>query len=378
MPGWMRLLTRTVGHQFEEAKTLGRESRQLLHSMEDALECLVPRGWSPFNMPTATVDRAVQLVRDDKGAQADELLAAQWDGWRIGRICSRVDSMGAGHRQRDYEALFHQRARLLKLACDHHLEGRYDASIPIVHSQMEGLVMDVRPGKKFFTKGSRKADLVDPRTLIGIEACLASLQAIYGEDVSQTQTLGSLSRHGIAHGRELAYDTLTNSAKSWSVLDALVEWARPLADEVALQRRLEQQAANAGSQERDQEGRRIDDREFPETRDCLRRLHTASMGWWDRQERFRDDLVTAVFSTSDFANRGLPENHGIRAAVSDDGQLVWHWRTTVSGWVLGLCTGRVGDSFGEWQYSAADGPAGSPMAFPGDWGALFETLPDWT
>lgn len=378
MPGWMRFLTSTVGRQFQEAKQLGRESQRLVSSMEEALECLVPRGWAPFNMPTATVDQAVVLVRAGQAEQADELLAAEWDGWRIGRICARVSTMGAGHRQRDYEELFHQRARLLKLAREHHLQGRFDASIPIVHAQMEGIVMDVGDGKKFFTKGHRKADLVDPAKLIGIEACLSTLQVVYGEDVPQTQAKGSLSRHGIAHGRELAYDTEVNSAKNWSVLDALVEWAQPLADGVASQRRMEQQHANAGSQERDLEGRQIDDREFPETRDCLWRLHTASMGWWDRHQRFRGDLVGGVFSPSDFVKKGLPHDHGIHSAVTDDGQLVWHWRRTVSGWVLGICTGRNGDKFCEWQYAAADDPPGSPLEFPEEWGTLFQTLPDWT
>lgn len=75
--------------------------------------------------------------------------------------------------------------------------------------------------------------MIDPVQLVGVEACLATLQKVLGEGVNQMQRAGSLSQHGVAHGRELAYDTRVNSAKYWSVLDALVQWARPLAQQEA-------------------------------------------------------------------------------------------------------------------------------------------------
>lgn len=106
-------------------------------------------------------------------------------------------------------------------------------------------MIDVTGGKKFFTKATQKADLVDPKQLVSTEACLAALQATHGQDVKETQTEGSLSRHGVLHGRELAYDTRVNSAKTWSVLDALVEWALPKAREVVQARKLERRATGA-------------------------------------------------------------------------------------------------------------------------------------
>jgi hypothetical protein len=82
----------------------------------------------------------------------------------------------------------------------------------------------------------------------------------------------------VLHGREVAYDTRVNSAKTWSVMDAMVEWALPKAREVVQARRVERQAKNAGSQELDERGRRMDDREFRETREALRLLGTSAMG----------------------------------------------------------------------------------------------------
>ncbi len=87
------------------------------------------------------------------------------------------------------------------------MAARYDASIPQLQMQLEGIAIDVTKGKKFFTKGSRRADLVETTQLVSIEAGLAALQVFYGQDVVTTHVEGSHSRHGVAHGRELAYDT---------------------------------------------------------------------------------------------------------------------------------------------------------------------------
>jgi hypothetical protein len=114
---------------------------------------------------------------------------------------------------------------------------------------------------------------------------------------------GSLSRHGVLHGRELAYDTRVNSARTWSVLDALVEWALPKARELVDARKVERQAKNAGSQDLDERERRVDDREFSETRDALRLLATSAMGWYRQRGVFRADPVGGVNGTDDLTKR---------------------------------------------------------------------------
>lgn len=222
--GWLSTLDREVAGQFASMAAMREDYVELFRSMEDALEVLVPRGWAPFNMDSAAVNSAVALVRSGHLAEADALLADQWEDGRLtSQVCSRVSTMGAGEGETEYHGLFQQRARLLRKAHEHHQAGRYDASIPLLHAQIEGLVIDLSSGKKFFTKGQQKANLVNPTQLVSIEACLSTLQAIFGEGAGETQAAGSLSRHAIAHGRELAYDTRENSAKTWSVIHALVQ-----------------------------------------------------------------------------------------------------------------------------------------------------------
>jgi hypothetical protein len=322
--------------------------------------------------------RAVDVAAAGREEEADEMLAGQWQGegaWRLKRVCQRVEVMGASDDE--LNRLFRQRARLLGLAMDHHLAGRYDASIPLLQAQLEGIVMDVTGGKKFFTKGMAKADLVDPSQLVSIEAGLAALQATYGQDVKETQTGGSLSRHGVAHGRELAYDTRVNSAKTWSVVDALVEWAVPKARDLVDARRADRQARNAGSQETDKRGRRVDDREVAQTRDALRLLENSAMGWYRQHGAFRDDLVGGIYGVEDFTRRGLPAEHGIRQRVRADDQEVAYWRRTAPGWVLGLAVAVRGDDFGEYLYAGPQPPGGLPSEGAEGWGGYGDTPPDW-
>jgi len=378
VPAVLRLMGVEVSSDWEQLTLTGVEFRHGLESIEAAVRMLVPRGWAVMNMQTEAVAEAVRLADAGRGDEADNLLAGQWEGegaWRLKRVCDRVRAMGGADDE--LSIWFHQRARLLGLAQDHHVAARYDASIPQLQMQLEGIALDVTTGKKFFTKGSR-ADLVDPTQLVSIEAGLAALQALYGQDVVRTQIEGSHSRHGVAHGRELAYDTRVNSAKVWSVMDAFVEWAMPKARDLVAARRAERQAENAGSEETDVEERRVDDREFAETRDMLRVLQTAAMGWYRRGGVFRDDLVGGVYRLDDFTKRGLPAEHGMQSRVSPDGQEVMYWRATVSGWVLGLAVTAQSDAFGEHLYGGSQPPAGPPSQGRAGWWDLFGLPPDWS
>ena len=378
-PTWLQRLGRSVDASWTRLAGLGKEQKALMDSVEAAVSLLVPRGWAVMNMDHAAVSAAVAAVRAGNPDDADDLLAGQWEcegDWRIKRVGQRVRSMAAADDE--LSALFRERARLLDLAAEHHRAGRYDASVPILLAHIEGIVIDVTEGKKYFTKGpNQKADVVNPDDLAGIEACMAALQGAYGKDVPDTQAAGSLSRHGILHGRELAYDTRVNSAKTWSVMDAVVHWALPQSRVLADARRAARQAANAGSGETDNQGRRVDDREIAETREVLRLLATSAMGWHRQRGRFRDDLVGAVYDAKDFTKRGLPADPGIATEVRGDGQAVAYWRETVSGWVLGLALTWDGEHFGEYLYAAADPPAGLPGGSVSTWGDVFGTPPDW-
>lgn len=378
-PMWLQRLGRSVDASWTRLADLSIEQKMLMDSMEAAVSLLVPRGWAVMNMDHAAVSAAVAAVQVGNPDDADDMLAGQWEGegdWRIKRVVQRVRSMAGADAE--LSVLFRERARLIDRAAEHHRAGRYDASVPILLAHIEGIVIDVTGGRKYFTKRSnQRADVVNPDDLAGIEACMVALQAAYGEDVRGTQVAGGLSRHGILHGRELAYDTRVNSAKTWSVMDAIVQWALPRSRTLVDVRRAARQHANAGSGESDEQGRRIDDREIAETRDVLRLLGTSAMGWHHQRGRFREDLVGAVYEANDFTKRGLPADPGIATEVSRGGQAVAYWRETISGWVLGLALTWDGEHFGEYLFAGEDPPAGVPGDPDSTWGPLYDTPPDW-
>ncbi|HSK91294.1 MAG TPA: hypothetical protein VK875_08270 [Euzebyales bacterium] len=87
---------------------------------------------------------------------------------------------------------------------------------------------------------------------------------------------------------------------------------------------------NAGVDGWDDDGKRLDQREFEETRKALHWLATCHMGHYRHDDRYRHDLLPIV--EPHFVRDGLPEEHGIVMTVAGDGQLWYAYRKTASGW----------------------------------------------
>ncbi len=139
----------------------------------------------------------------------------------------------------------------------------------------------------FFSKDARRrADVVDPSDLASIQASLERLQALYSDAVTEAQADGSWRRHGIAHGQEVAFDTFVNSSKYWSLLGLVVQWAMPRGHERTLRVDAIRGSLHAGSQEVDERGRRLDDREFKVTRNALYEVCSHQAGWARRAKHF--------------------------------------------------------------------------------------------
>ncbi len=349
----------------------------LIVEAAESHDALSLRGWGVVNLPMPLLAEATALVNSGDGDAADALLAEQWDDdARTSRVVARVGALGSADPT--MRNLAYRRRLLLMKARELHHAGVYAASVPMVLAQVEGITADATEGSMFFSNSpSRAANLEDPNRLVTISAGLPAARLPYIVGVNQTQAEGSLSRHGILHGRELAYDTKVISAKCWSLLDAVVEWALPLVASVAQQTVDERRAARAGSAETNARGQRLDDREFIETRETLRWTSTVQLGQHRNHGRFHPDVVNGWLKAKDFVKRGLPEDHGVTSQVSDDGQVWWAWRATASGWVLGIAHTVVGDGFAEYLYAGPEAPTASPVEDPELWGAIWNVPPDW-
>jgi len=368
----MAALASLLGTDGGELHRIASETERLQRISARAHVTLVPRGWGVTNLPVPALAEACALLESGDGDAADQLLAALWDEQRTNLVAQRAEAIGSADPELKWIG-FHRR-RLLKKAAAHHAAGAYEASVPIVLAQTEGIVTDVSEGKLFFSKSQRRADVVNPRHLASIASGLQALRTVFSATANTTETSGRLSRHGILHGRELGYDTEIQSAKCWSLLDVVVAWAQPAGHELAEAKRRARLEAHAGSDAVDQNGARVDRREFSETRAVLSLLCTAQMPRHAQAGRFRSDLVPAVYTTADFVKHGLPEDHGVRTATAADGQIFTAWRRTITGWVLGAGIQHTEDGrFVEWQYGGPSEPTSQPSG--GGW--TERPHPDW-
>lgn len=357
---------------------LANKHSTLLAEAARAFDLLSPRGWGVVNFPTPALKDACDLFERGEPDAADVLLADLFDEpWRAQRAVERVRVLGAADHE--LRALSAHRHRLLLKAAQHHRAGAYEASVPIVLAQIEGITADVAENRPFFSRRpGRAADVIDPTRLAGIAAGLAAVRLVYTSTVDQTQATGALSRHGVLHGRELAYDTKVTSAKAWSLLDVVVEWAMPLANEIAQDRRRADRARHAGSDDLDERGRRLDIREFPETRHVLYLLLNNQLSHHRAHHRFHGEPSCGRWQSADYVRRGLPAAHGVQSRTSANGQSWWAWRRTASGWVLGVAlVSPAPEKYTEYRYAGRDEPLDGPGDGSAVWGAPGDTPPDW-
>jgi hypothetical protein len=117
---------------------------------------------------------------------------------------------------------------------------------------------------------------------------------------------------------------------------------------------------NAGVDGEDDDGQRLDQREFAETKKALHWLGTMQMGWHrNRGGRYRPELLDMLRPD------GLPEDHGIQLNVARDGQSWWAWRRTVTGWCFAI--GAAEGPPDQWLYDGPEPPSGFPGQDPA-WG----------
>jgi hypothetical protein len=149
--------------------------------------------------------------------------------------------------------------------------------------------------------------------------------------------------------------------EAWRVGRRFLDAEKRRADET--QEAAERLKTYAGVDGVDEEGRRLDQREFAETKKALQWLATMQMGWHrNRGGRYRPELLDLLKAD------GLPEEHDIHLTVAPGGQSWWAWRRTVTGWCFAI--GATEGPPDQWLY---DGPE-PPTGFPGDdpaWGERY-------
>ncbi len=164
----------------------------------------------------------------------------------------------------------------------------------------------------------------------------------------------SLSHLRLVAGREMWIGNAAGFRETWSRIGEVKQASRERAmAEAAVARRLIENAGRTGV---DRDGRQLDRREFSETQEALRSLAVAQMGWWNRDDRYREDLLEILEPT--FELDGLQEPSGITMYVALDGQGWYAERQTITGHWFAI--GAAGPTPDQWLLDGIERPSGFP------------------
>jgi len=172
-------------------------------------------GWiATEDMSVPLMEQAVKLFEENGLEEAENFICASFDEAYFSLHSSRMRAIWVWSEGR---------SRLLELAFIDHKQGRYHASVPVVLAQIDGLSFDSNK-ESFFDK---KIALIIKNSIAAHESGLHSLSNIVSQPRAKTHSdpLNIPYRHGILHGRELAYDNKLVSTKCFFILFALRPWA---------------------------------------------------------------------------------------------------------------------------------------------------------
>jgi hypothetical protein len=353
--GMLRLF-KAAGLDLTQLQEPLTQTRALVADMTQAVVLFTPLGWAPLSRAPVEIYREALAVyrRTDSIDEAEEQLLEGWnqDDWLRFAVLP-LQAVGAGHDELYPISL--ERWRLVEKALSHHLNGAYEASVPIVLAQADGICQDLVGSKadmQFFRLLPKTQYFADASTIAGMPGGLEHLRPLFSEVMRKSGVTGKLTRHGILHGRELRYDTRMNSTKALVLLAAVIEWAQANAGEKVERLRREREARYAGSDATDQQGRRLDRRGFNEVKAALFALGNGETVLFQRHGRYTSNTTGPLAAWLP----ELPDSSGLVVDTSVDGQQFWAWGVTPTGFCFGIA-GRDG-AHDKWFYAGPNPPEG--------------------
>jgi hypothetical protein len=368
-----RWLIERFGVDSTSLGSLIEETRQLPNQMARHVLLFAPLGWAPSGLePHDVYVNATELYERTQDPRAAEAILVR--GWNaadsLRLFLKRI--YGFAHQFEPLRRTFFRRGELIDKALEHHAAGHYEASVPIVLAQIDGIVLDVT-GKPFF-EHKDTSHLRDDSTIAGVPEGLEVVAAVLSQPVKKTASTGELHRHGVLHGRELGYDTLKNSTKAFVALLAVLEWAQPRADELAAESRRKHEDQFSGSRERDTEGRWLDRRGFENAKDALETVERLQAQFHKQNGRYAERLD--LLMPPELWEVWLPkEAPPIALTVANDAREYWVSIQTVSGLHLGIA--GVHGQQQSWLYAGEEPPTGGPSTEPAWIDPAVSPPPDW-
>ena len=175
-------------------------------------------GWVAYESMSLEIMKEAIAKYDTEGVKvAEQFLTDSYDAdclkWGVLRL--------QGNQE------FRRRVRLIELAKEDYLAKRYHACIPLLLSLLDGIVNDISKHVGFFADS---ANMTVWDSMAAHETGLQVVASLFTKSRNKTnaEALTIPYRHGILHGRELAFDNKLVAAKVWAALFATRDWADAL------------------------------------------------------------------------------------------------------------------------------------------------------
>ncbi|CAB3852325.1 hypothetical protein LMG26684_02143 [Achromobacter mucicolens] len=205
---------------FSEKLVELKEQSKILLLPDRFNDIFASSGWIAYeSMSLEVMNKAIETFEAHGMEAAEDYLASAYDAdtlkWGISRF--------KGHDE------FRKRVRLIELAKEDYLAERYHACTPLLLSLMDGLANDVSRHVGLFADN---ADLTAWDCIAAHESGLRALVILMtkGRGKTSEESISVPYRHGILHGRELAFENRIVAAKTWAALFAIWDWAEALAE----------------------------------------------------------------------------------------------------------------------------------------------------
>jgi len=340
-------------------------------------EVLTPLGWA-FHKRWHLDGTVDVLNLASSGASSTEIDERVTDLWHTENF---VMLKHAGAQLRRYaqvhpdsQRIAFARANLIDEAFACHQAGHYMASLLLTYAQIDGLTRDVT-GASFFSGSNNDLYLSDD-SLAGIADNLQVVRRIFDETITESGFFGKLSRHAVAHGRDLASGTRINSTKALVLLGALVEYLRPRAEKLANRKLRDDEKLVRGAIGTDKEGRLIDDRHlqalavFRGSANMILMNSFAMMGgsWTEWEHEIIESIKAPHLHRNRFTWGGASTRHA------------WWFYQVPAGHFLGSALRRQGNGFPvelqQWLWDQPKAPDGPPWEADG-WVSEEDSTPNW-
>lgn len=202
---------------FDEISKLNSRLENLTDNSLNFNKTFAPHGW------IATDDTSVPLIQEALQIYVKENIEAAENF-----LCNSFDDKYFQNHLKRMNAVFvfKDRYELIQLAYDDHKNKRYHASVPVILSQIDGLVHDIAD-QSFFEQDKKLGIFNFDSQITGFNHELNTIAKKMNKPRNKTNSnpLQYPYRNGILHGRDIKYNTRIVSTKCFFSLFSLRIWA---------------------------------------------------------------------------------------------------------------------------------------------------------